>query len=250
MPHGELLIRTHKATVGRNTDGYVDAYDRYGLSLDNGAVSQLLVPVPNKEPVGNSSVIKAGVSYLGGSVNVKNEHTLSLEAHIYAASKADFLLNLDRFNREVIDLDSGEFIRLKIASRPKRVYRVLYQNFQQFSTFNTEMAQFIWTLKEPHPELRDVAAPLRTDVVAVVEKDSDLANDDTLYNFYDLAVVTNPESGHEANNKLRVFDGSVWDEGQEVEVSNGDFCKNTTDGNYWRYDKPGTAAGTWKKYWY
>ena len=261
MPHGELFIRTHKATVGRDADGYVDAFDRYGLSLANGAASQLLMAAPAKEPTGNSNALSHGVAYMADSVNVKDEHRLSLEAHIYAASEADFYTKLDLFNSEVCDLDRGEFIRIKRKSHPRRVYRVLYQNFQQFTTFNMEMAEFVWTLKEPHPELRDVAPPNnRRAVVAVVETDGDLdalIQVDGFLQDGDLAVVTNPASGKAANTYLRIYEedgaisgGPIWSIYDET-IQNGDSVKNIIDGNYWEYIEPGVVgSGKWKKHWY
>ncbi len=255
--HGELLIKTHKATVGRNADGYVDAYDRYGLSLDDGTAGQLIMATPDKEPVGYSNALSDGVSYLGGSVGVKDEHTMSLEAHIYAPDEAEFLRRHDLFVNEVCNLGRGEFIRLKTKRHPNRVYRVMYRNFQQFTTFNMEMAMFMWVLKEPHPELRDASAPNnRHAVVAVVETDDELDALIQIQGFLrdgDLAVVTAPSSGNPGNRYLRLFGEDVAEQGgpgweiySDEPLQAGDYVKNITDGYYWGH----TESGTWKRHWY
>lgn len=153
MPHGELFIKTHKAVTGRDANGYVDAFDRYGLTLEKS--SPLLMEPGNKEPVSISNAITPGVSYLGSTIGVKDEQIMSLEVHLYAAYEAQFLTRYELFCNEVLRLDRGEFIRLKTKRHPNRVFRVLFQNFQQFTAFNMELAKFMWVLKEPHPELRD-----------------------------------------------------------------------------------------------
>lgn len=144
MPKGELFIKTPK------TSGYVDAYDNYGLSLED--ISPLIVPAPNKQPTGNSNALTSGVAYLGGSVSVKDERTLSLECHIYAIDKVQFFQRLAKFSDEVLDLSPGQHILLYTSYVPY-AHHLVYQNFQQFAAFNMEMAKFIWTLLEPHPEL-------------------------------------------------------------------------------------------------
>ena len=144
MPHGELLIKTHKAVTGRDANGYVDAFDRYGLSLEK--MSPLLMEPGNKEPVGNSNALTNGVSYLGSTIGVKDENHISSEVHLYAANESQFLTRYELFCDEVLRLDRGEFIRLKTNRHPNRVYRVFHQNFQQFSTFNMEMAKFMWVI--------------------------------------------------------------------------------------------------------
>lgn len=262
MPHGELFIKTHKIVTGRGTDGYIDAYARYGLSLENGAMSKLLVEPGNKEPAGNSNAITPGVSCIGNTIGVKNERNISLEAHICASSELQFIARLELFNEEVLRLDRGEFIRIKTRHYPHRVFRVLYQDFQQFTTFNMEMAMFAWMLKEPHPELRDAVEPnYRWPVVAVVEKDSDL---DALMQVTgllvdgDLAVVTNPTSGNAGNKYLRLFEedgapqgGPIWSIFSDEPQQEGDYVKNIIDGSYWRFIYSGSGDnGTWKKHWY
>lgn len=250
MPHGELLIRTHKATVGRNSDGYVDAYDRYGLSLADGAMSQLLMPPGNKEAASYGNILTDGVAYLGASVGVIGESTLSLEAHICADSMAGFLSRLELFRSEVLSLDKGEFIRIKTKYHPGRVYRVLYQNFQQFSAFNMEMAKFVWVLKEPHPELRDVHAPEYEDlnIVGVVNTDADLEGR-TAFDTGLQMIVLHPEEGHQGNEYLRWFDGDMGQWREEDDHTNaiedGEVVINNLTKELWLY-----TGGEWRRHWY
>lgn len=258
MPHGELLIKTHKAVTGRDANGYVDAFDRYGLSLEK--MSPLLMEPGNKEPVGNSNALTNGVSYLGSTIGVKDENHISLEVHLYAANESQFLTRYELFCDEVLRLDRGEFIRLKTNRHPNRVYRVFHQNFQQFSTFNMEMAKFVWVMKEPHPELRDAAAPtFRYAVVAVADTDYELEQLIQISGFLqdgDYAVVQ-PSTVGEENSYVRIFyeddapqGGPIWETDNSIVVDNGNFVKNITDGNYWQFAGQAGGRGVWKKHWY
>ena len=158
MPKGELYLKTGKTTSPASTDanvtgGWVDAYEQYGLSLEDGALSKLIAPAPNKNPVSNTNALTSGVAYLGGSVGVKNERTLSLDAHICAGTKAEFWSKYAAFCNEILDHARGDHIRLKHADDHNRVHHLVYQSCEPFSQFRMEMAKFTLVVKEPHPEL-------------------------------------------------------------------------------------------------
>jgi len=169
MPHGELYIRTKRTITAHNNaqalhtgmadltvnnatyKGWVDAYDRYGLSLEDGALGKLMAPAPNKKPVGNNNVMINGVAYLGGTIGVKDERSLSLDVHIMAASKPAFLSQYGLLCSEV--LDAG-YIQVRTSYQPDVIYHLIYQDCQQYSQYARSMAKFTLAFIEPHPEYR------------------------------------------------------------------------------------------------
>lgn len=153
-----LYLKTGKTTSTASSDtnaqnGWVDAYLKYGLSLEDGALSKLIAPAANKKPVGNSNALTGGVAYLGSSVGVKDERQLSLDVHICASTKADFWTKYSSFCAEILDHAVGDHIRLKHVDDGMRVHHFVYQNCEPFMQFQGEMAKFTLILLEPHPEL-------------------------------------------------------------------------------------------------
>lgn len=143
MPHGELFIR---ATGGGE---FEDAYDTYGLSLNEEGLSRLMTPAPLKEPVSNKNVITHGASILQSSL-VKDVRQVSLGMHISAPDKTTFLSRYASFCQL---LDNG-FIDIKTKYQEGVVYHFIYLDCTQFSEFNRELAKFTLSLEEPHPESR------------------------------------------------------------------------------------------------
>ena len=140
------------SSTANTAEGYwIDAYARYGLSIEDGSLAKLITPAPNKEPIKTSNVISHGVSALKGSVGFKNERTLSLAMHIVASTRQDFLDKYALFCQEVIGGD-GYFL-LKVSSFPNAVHHFLYIDCQQLSQSWMEMAVFTLSLLEPHPEI-------------------------------------------------------------------------------------------------
>ena len=158
MPKGELYLKTGKTTSPESTDpnvtgGWVDAYEQYGLSLEDGALSKLIAPAPNKNPVSNTNALTNGVAYLGSSVGVKDGRTLSLDAHICAGTKTEFWNKYSDFCDKILDHARGDHIMLKHACDHERVHHLVYQSCEPFSQFRMEMAKFTMVLLEPHPEI-------------------------------------------------------------------------------------------------
>ena len=169
MPKGELYIRTGRTITAHNNaqsshtgmedlsvnnvtyKGWVDAYDRYGLSLEGGALGKLMAPAPNKKPVGNNNVMMNGVAYLGGTIGLKDERAVALDVHITAASKAAFLSQYDLLCSEV--LDAG-YIQVRTSYQQNVIYHLVYQDCQQYSQYDRSMAKFTLAFIEPHPEFR------------------------------------------------------------------------------------------------
>ena len=144
MPKGKLYFKSAL------TSGWVDAWERYGLGLEDGALSNLIAPAPLKKPVSNSNALKHGIACLEDSIGKKDSKSVSLEIHLCAKSDSEFIDKFSLFCSEV--LDQGYFM-LKTCYFPDTVYHMIYQDCQPFQQWNQRMAKFTLSLIEPHPEI-------------------------------------------------------------------------------------------------
>lgn len=170
MPKGELYLRTSKVTaafskedecrMGLVTDtenpfhGYADAFVRYGLSLEDGAIDRILTPSPHKQPVGSGNAITDGVAYIGASVGVTDERELSFDVHLSAPHYREYLRRYKLFCDEILAHDRSECVWLRTGWFPSVAYRLIYNGIEQFSGFTLGLAKFTLSFTEPHPELR------------------------------------------------------------------------------------------------
>ncbi len=170
MPQGQLLLRT-KGTIALasqsnvtglitsnapgNKSGWVDAYLRYGLSLENGAIGSIIAFSPVKQPTGNDTAGMEGVAYMGATVGMRGERQFSFDAHITAENKSAFLSRLNALMSEVLKYG---YVQL-MTSYESKVYHLIYQDCQQFQVYNMEMAKFTLSFIEPHPELHNHIEP-------------------------------------------------------------------------------------------
>jgi hypothetical protein len=142
MAHGDLyFIKNNMA---------IDAFDEYGISLEDEGISKIMTPAPHKEPVQNKNMAMHGTAIVG-NVNLKDVRTLSLPMHIVAKTKEAFFTKYGKFCSEI--LDAG-WIHLKTKYQPNVIYHFRYVDCQPFSIYNMEMAKFTLSLEEPNPNNR------------------------------------------------------------------------------------------------
>lgn len=145
---GETYIRV----VGSEEWDWKDLHEEYGVSLDETAVSKLMTPAPNKQPMENTSDLMHGKRLVREPDNVrKDERSVQLTVNIHGKSKDEFLCNYCRFCSEV--LDKGYF-DLYTKHNPCIIYRLTYVDCQQFSEFMFGLGKFSLTLNEPDPTNR------------------------------------------------------------------------------------------------
>lgn len=145
MPLGQLQIRT-------STEGtWVDAYEVYGISLDQSALSTLMTPAPNKEYIKNSSRLEDG-SRVTKSTPRKNERSVTLSFNLTAKDEEQFM---DRYARICDELLAGGYIELKTSFQKNVVYKMYYESCSQFSQFRQSIGKFSLKLNEPNPTDRD-----------------------------------------------------------------------------------------------
>lgn len=150
MPQGELLLRT-KRTIEAGV-GWVDAYVRYGVSLEMGSLMRLMSPAPRKDPSGQSQPSSHGVSYLGVTIGKAAERQFSFDLHLRAPDAGTYLLRYQQFCHEILDC---QYFQLKTKYEPDKVYHLLYMSAEPVALFIGGLGKFSLTVKEPHPEIHD-----------------------------------------------------------------------------------------------
>ena len=150
MPSGQVYFRT-----GGDNGTWKDAFGTYGISFDDGSISRLITPAPNKDVVENRSRLQHGKRVIRkASYTRKDERTVSLEMHVTAPDKATFWQLYQAFCDEI--LDNG-FFDIRHADIPGLVFRLTYVSCEQFSEFSRQLAKFTLTLNEPDPTNRGVS---------------------------------------------------------------------------------------------
>lgn len=145
MPKGQLYIRTSK-------DGqFVDAYDVYGMSLDQSALSTLMTPVANKEYIKNSSRLEDGSRVVKPSMPKKEERTFTITFNITAKDENEFMSRYAKICDEILAVG---YIELKTSFQKNVVYKTYYQSCTQFSQFRQSIGKFSIKLNEPNPSDR------------------------------------------------------------------------------------------------
>jgi len=156
MARGELYIKTSAtSSITGNVNGWVDAYDTWGVSFTDASLSELITPAPMKAPVENKSRIQDGKRVVSSQTYVKkDERNVSLEMHVHAKSKAVFWQRYNSFCEQVLD---RQFIDIKSGYVSGKVFHMTYESCSQFSEFMQEMAKFSLRLNEPNPADRTEA---------------------------------------------------------------------------------------------
>ena len=126
MPAGELFINGQ------------DAYNTWGLSLEDEGLSRLVTPRPHKQPVVNKNVTANGAAVVVGT-GYTDERTLSIPMHITAPDKTTFWARYNAFCQNV--LNGTQPITLRSVYK-NETFSLYYQDVQNFTEFMQEMAKF------------------------------------------------------------------------------------------------------------
>lgn len=137
MPKGELII-----------NGY-DAYERWGMSMDNTSLSAIMTPAGMKSNVKTKSRISHG-SVVSISNPKVEERNVNVNFQITAKNTDIFF---ERYMSFCEELERGLLI-VKTKYQPNVFYRFEYKQCSQFSQFIREMAKFTLKLVEPNPKER------------------------------------------------------------------------------------------------
>ena len=137
--------------IGDVTINNADAFERYGINLEDGALSTLMTPAPMKEFIESKCRVMHGKKIITKEPKY-DAREITLPFHLIAKSK--LLLNHKLFSDEV--LDTGKF-ELKTKYQPNVVYRLVYLSCTQFRQFIREMATFALKVSEPDPTDREIS---------------------------------------------------------------------------------------------
>jgi hypothetical protein len=153
MAKGELFIKTSATSqIQGNENGWVDAYDVWGVSFTDTALSSLMTPASVKKPVENKSRILDGKQVINDSnLTKKEERDVTLEMHIKAPTRLLFWQRYDAFCQQVLE---KQFILIKSGYLSDRVFHMTYESCSQFSEWMQHIAKFTLRLNEPNPANR------------------------------------------------------------------------------------------------
>lgn len=138
MPAGELFFRDEYGN-------WKDAYEVYGISFDQTALSTLMTPPPNKAYIDNKSRLNNGKRVIVNSPKV-DERSLTLTFNLTANSEDQF------FSRYYLFCNLLSKGKLELKTKYQTVvYRMVYESCSQFSQLMRGIAKFSLKLTEPDP---------------------------------------------------------------------------------------------------
>lgn len=128
-----------------------DAYAKWGISMDDTSLADLMAPPANKEYIENKSRTEHGKRVLVANPKVEDRN-LTLQLNLTAVNEADFFSKYAGFCEE---LETG-MLEIKTKYQPSVVYKTIYLSCQQFSQFMRGIGKFSLKLNEPNPKDRTV----------------------------------------------------------------------------------------------
>lgn len=138
MPKGELYINGQ------------DAYDIWGVSLDDTALTALMTPPPAKELPSNSSRLLNGKTFVSNIPRKTADRDLVLPIHLTAKDEQSFFEQYASFCEEL----SKGILNIRTKYQPAVTYHCEYLSCSQFTQFMRGIAWFSLKLNEPNPANR------------------------------------------------------------------------------------------------
>lgn len=127
-----------------------DAFDTWGISLEDGAISTLMTPAQVKDYVSNESRLEHGKRVVVDSPKY-DSRDITLEMHLIAKSKETFLENYANFCNDVL---AKGVLHISTTYQTDVTYHCLYVSCTQFSQYQFGLAKFSLKLTEPNPANR------------------------------------------------------------------------------------------------
>lgn len=138
MPKGELFING------------LDAYEKWGVSLSDTALSALMTPSPQKKFISSKSRLKDGKSIVVNNPKV-DERSVSIAIHLIARNEAEFFSNYEKFCNDVL---AKGYLTIETKFQQGVIYKMEYESCSQFSQFMRGIAKFTLKMTEPNPNNR------------------------------------------------------------------------------------------------
>lgn len=140
---GQLFVADkYDPQTGEPTE-WIDCFEQWGVGLEYGAFDALMGFRPNKEPVVNKNVTSQGAYYVTGA-GLVDERTVNIPFHIVARDFPDFLIKRAGFYNY---LKSG-LVWFRIEKPLQAIYKMYYISCNQYTQFNSGVAQFMLSMYE------------------------------------------------------------------------------------------------------
>lgn len=137
MPKGQLKIN------GK------DAYETWGISMDDTSLSALMTPPAVKPYISNDDRTKHGKEYLTAPVYI-DSRDLTLQLNLTAKDEEQFFARYIAFcevlTKGVLDIET--------SFQSGVVYHCIYQSCSQFSQFMRGIGKFVLKVTEMNPNNR------------------------------------------------------------------------------------------------
>lgn len=140
MPRNELKING------------IDAYEQWGVSLSDTALSALMTPASNKAFISNKSRLEHGKRVVVNDVKL-DERSVTIAINLTAKNEEDFFAKYEAFCNEVLAVGD---LTIWTKYQPLVLYRMIYESCSQFSQFMRGIGKFSLKLTEPNPNNRSL----------------------------------------------------------------------------------------------
>ena len=136
-----------------------NADEKWGISLGESSLSELMTPRANKEFIENESRLQHGKQILVANPKVEARN-LTLQLNLTAATKSAFFDKYNLFCKEVL---ATGVLNIETGYQEEVVYKTIYVSCSQFSQFMQGIAKFSLKLIEPDPSDRMNKKPTSND---------------------------------------------------------------------------------------
>lgn len=123
-----------------------DAYTKWGVGLEDGALNELMTIPATKDFITNESRLEDGTRYASQPFKVA-QRDITLAMHMIAPTGGNILENLDKFRSQ---LATGQ-VNIRTRRQITTVYKCKYVSCTQFSQIDRKIAKFTLKLVEPNP---------------------------------------------------------------------------------------------------
>ena len=136
-----------------------NADEKWGISLGESSLSELMTPPANKAFIENESRLQHGKQILVANPKVEARN-LTLQLNLTAATKSAFFDKYNLFCKEVL---ATGVLNIETGYQDEVVYKTIYVSCSQFSQFMQGIAKFSLKLIEPDPSDRMNKKPTSND---------------------------------------------------------------------------------------
>ncbi|MFR2068744.1 MAG: hypothetical protein ACLS4S_00580 [Bacteroides nordii] len=136
-----------------------NADEKWGISLGESSLSELMTPPANKAFIENESRLQHGKQILVANPKVEARN-LTLQLNLTAATKSAFFDKYNLFCKEVL---ATGVLNIETGYQEGVVYKTIYVSCSQFSQFMQGIAKFSLKLIEPDPSDRMNKKPTSND---------------------------------------------------------------------------------------